>query len=68
MEETYLALINGQLKPYDACGKRHDYDPKVFRWIGRGVIHSINGVLQNDEDRRYHFFVYTDDYEDLRDL
>lgn len=42
-----VAVIDDKQKPYDACSiKRDAYDPNKFRYIGKGVIYSIDGVTQ----------------------
>lgn len=50
-------LEDGLLVEYDVCGERREgvYNPKVFEYIGTGVIHSVDGVEQN-WDRKVHFW------------
>lgn len=62
--KTYhrLALIHNKTMHYDVCGhKRTDYDKKKFHYIGKGIIHSINGVKQFDKNdtniEELHFFI-----------
>ena len=45
---TTLAKIDGKIVSYDACSSRgaDDCDGDKFKYIGKGVIHSINGVIQ----------------------
>ena len=44
---TEAKLENGDIVVYDACSEKPNaYDPKNFKSIGKGVIHSVNGVEQ----------------------
>lgn len=59
-DTTVIALIDGQLYYYDACSTFPDtYNPDVFDYIGQGVIHSYQGVLQNGDSVK-HFWRYKD--------
>ena len=57
--DTYLCkLDNGKIEVYDvAVGYRADVEPnpEKYTYIGKGYIHSINGVKSNDE-QRYKFY------------
>ena len=68
MEITRIAkLSNGKLVRYDACANNRvvkDYR-KVFRYIGKGTIFSINGREQS-RGKQYYFWVYRKKYEHLR--
>jgi hypothetical protein len=63
--ETYFVMEDGEtILPYDACGSSIDsYDPKVFRFIGKGVCCMISGIPQNsnldDPENISYFFEYT---------
>lgn len=43
-------LENGMIIEYDTCclaGTAHGFGPKVLaKFLGRGIIHEVNGVLQ----------------------
>lgn len=63
-KDTYFVMEDGEtILPYDAAGSGMDsYDPKIFEYIGKGVICWIDGVpqnfsLDNPEDINY-FFKY----------
>lgn len=44
---TKAKLENGKIVVYDACSNGPDaYDPGVFKFIGKGVVYSVNNVLQ----------------------
>ena len=55
-ETDRMALIDGEIVPYDACGDAPDcYSDSPFEFIGVGEVYSIDGIRQyglND----YHFF------------
>ena len=52
-------LDTGEIVPYDAThsSKDNTYSDKVFRYIGEGVIHTVNGVHQSGTTKD-HFYVY----------
>jgi hypothetical protein len=59
-----IANIGGQLVKYDAaCSyRRKAYDSKVFRYIGKGFIHSVGGVKQGYTEKDVcYFWVIRDD-------
>lgn len=57
---SHLCKINGKIMPYDACSEvPNAYDKKAFRYIGKGKIYSVNGVLQSGIID-CHFWVYRD--------
>lgn len=46
-----------KITEYDVySSKRYSYNPVVFKYIGKGFIHSINGVIQNFP-QTYYFWV-----------
>ena len=60
--KTVCKLFNGNIVKYDACADKLDaYNPEVFHYIGKGIIHSIDGVVQgydmNNPDHIKCFFV-----------
>lgn len=49
-----LASIKGAAVPYDLCAPEFTDRPR-YDYIGRGPIHSVNGVRQRD-DVLYYFY------------
>ena len=49
-----IALIDGKRIPYDMCSSELLTEYPRFTYVGKGTIHSINGVAQGD--RIYTFF------------
>ena len=46
-KKVTIADIDGRLMHYDACSFSPDaYDKAVFKYIGYGKIHSVDGVRQ----------------------
>ena len=52
-------LEDGAICEYDVCDTHRygDYDSKLFKYIGKGRIHSVNGVLQGFIKFNYYFWV-----------
>lgn len=53
-EHTKLASIKGAAVPYDLCAPEFTDRPR-YDYIGRGPIHSVNGVRQSG-DVLYYFY------------
>ncbi|MCP3941088.1 MAG: hypothetical protein GY710_06350 [Desulfobacteraceae bacterium] len=53
------ALINDSVVSYDACSsnRKADYSEEHFRYIGKGKIHTIDGIDQESKEEN-HFWVY----------
>ena len=51
------ALINGEIVSYDACSSEseHEYNVKIFKFIGKGFVYSVDGVRQNFEEEWYFY-------------
>lgn len=50
---SHICLLeNGETAHYDAAHSTGEqvYNPEHFKFIGKGVIYSIQGVLQNSDD------------------
>lgn len=56
MPHTHFATIGLNQVAYDQCSSTLTRSHKYFKFIGFGTIHSIEGVLQEDNDRVYSFF------------
>lgn len=54
------AKIKGKIVQYDVCSRLRfniAFSENVFEYIGEGVIHSINGVIQSNSNYKlYHFW------------
>lgn len=60
-------LLNGEERPriYEACSQKSDaYDTDVFKYIGKGYIHSVRGQKYRSPEE-YHFWVYKRESEFL---
>lgn len=56
MTERKAKLNNGRVVDYYACSEdAFSYARCGFKFIGEGVIHSVNGILQGG-DRQLYFF------------
>ncbi len=54
---TMAKLDDGRIVEYNACADLPDaYDPNNFKFIGKGIIYSVNNVMQNS-DQQQCFFV-----------
>ena len=54
---TTAKLNDGRIVEYNACADSPDaYDPNSFEFIGKGIIHTVNGVVQSG-DQQQCFFV-----------
>lgn len=50
---TKAKLNDGSIVEYDVCANSSDaYDPNNFRFIGRGIIYSVNNVVQKSTKER----------------
>ena len=50
-------LENGTVTNYDAAApKKNAYDKRVFKFVGKGKIHSIYGILQNQALQKPEYF------------
>lgn len=59
-DNVYVALLeDGQMVKYDGCSSEYDIDfyrvEYGWKFIGKGVIYSINGVRQSLEEAKYFF-------------
>lgn len=53
---TIAKLKDGKIVEYDACAdKSNAYNPDNFKFIGRGIIHSVDGVKQSGNIQRCFF-------------
>jgi len=52
------AKINGKIVEYDACSNKRyfRYGRKVFRYIGKGYVHSVGGVVQSFTEKDVMYF------------
>jgi hypothetical protein len=62
-EPVRICLVNGKQKYYDAITDEegrgyYDKHPN-FKYVGKGIVYSINGILQSDADTHI-FFVKKD--------
>lgn len=51
------ALINGNIVQYDNADST--YDPSLhskFEYLGKGIVYSVNGVIQKNPKVLYHFW------------
>ena len=68
---TTECLIKGEKVAYDVCAHcllhqaKDFYNPEVFQYIGSGRTYYIGGT-ENKPKAVHHFFVYTPEYEHLR--
>lgn len=57
-DDIRKAKIKGKIVLYHVCSQLRfniAFDENVFEYIGEGVIHSINGVIQSNY-KSYHFW------------
>lgn len=61
-ETVKICLVDGRLYFYDACSTNQFYhgNPNMV-YIGKGVIFSIDGVVQKMGDELLHFYTYDKD-------
>ena len=52
------ANIGGKIVRYDFCSQKRNkqYDSKLFKYIGKGFIWSINGVRQSFTEKDVYYF------------
>lgn len=53
-------MINGKEVSYDVCHDQKStasYDSKIFKYIGKGTIHTIDGVKQGGSGDLDHFWI-----------
>lgn len=54
--QNKYCFINSDIVAYDVCASDPNYyDNDLWKYIGKGVIWSINGILQHDNAIR-HFY------------
>ena len=57
MEHLTIAKIDGKQQEYHCCSSNmEDVDSKNFRFIGKGIIYSIDEVKQHF-DKEFYFFI-----------